>query len=69
MKLWVVGVICAVLGMAVFASAAAATPVATSDASYSVLGRVFPDPLAGCVASTPACDPNAQGNVPATQFI
>ena len=69
MKLRVVGIVCAVLGMAIFASSASATPVATSDASYSALGRVFPDPLAGCAAGTPACDPNAQGNVPAVQFI
>ena len=51
------------------ATVASATPVATSDASYSGLGRVFPDPLAGCQPSAPACDPNAQGNVPAVQFI
>ena len=51
------------------ATPAAATPVATSDATYSGLGRVFPDPLAGCQPARPACDPNAQGNVPAVQFI
>ena len=48
-------------------AAAQATPVATSDSQYSQLGRVFPDPLAACQG--PACSPNAQGNVPATQFI
>lgn len=71
MKLRVVGFVCAVVGMAVFASSAMATPVATSDAQYSGLGRVFPDPLAGCTAtsSPTGCDPNAEGNVPATQFI
>ncbi|MFL5780028.1 MAG: M14 family zinc carboxypeptidase, partial [Thermoleophilaceae bacterium] len=48
-------------------AAALATPVATNDAQYAQLGRVFPDPLANCVASP--CDPNAEGNQPATQFI
>jgi hypothetical protein len=48
-------------------AAALATPVATNDAQYASLGRVFPDPLANCVASP--CDPAAQGNQPATQFI
>jgi hypothetical protein len=69
MKLRVVAFVCAVLGMATLASTAAAFPVATNDASYAALGRVFPDPLAGCVPGTVACDPNAQGRVPATQFI
>ncbi|MDQ4029940.1 MAG: hypothetical protein M3168_02750, partial [Actinomycetota bacterium] len=48
-----------------------ATPVATNDAAYLALGRVFPDPLAGCQfgAIFAPCSPNAQGNVPATQFI
>ena len=41
------------LGATVFTSSAAATPVATSDATYSGLGRVFPDPLAGCAPSAP----------------
>ena len=50
-----------------WAPAASATPVATSDSDYSALGRVFPDPLAGC--SGPVCSPTAQGNTPATQFI
>ena len=46
-----------------------ATPVATDDASYGVLGRIFPDPLAGCQPGVGVCSPNAQGNVPAGQFI
>ena len=46
---------------------ASATPVATSDGEYDGLGAVFPDPLANC--GGPSCDPNARGNVPATQFI
>jgi hypothetical protein len=57
--------------MAATASSAAAFPVATSEAEYDVLGRVFPDPMAGC-QNAPAggpCDPAAQGNLPATQFI
>ena len=49
---------------------AVASPVATSDAQYLALGRVFPDPLAGCqLLAMPPCSPNAQGNVPAAQFI
>ena len=54
----------------VLCSAASATPVATSNAAYLAMGKVFPDPLAGCqrVGSDP-CSPNAQGNVPAAQFI
>ncbi|HEX8053781.1 MAG TPA: M14 family zinc carboxypeptidase [Thermoleophilaceae bacterium] len=52
------------------AGPAAATPVATNEGAYAALGRVFPDPLAGCqAAGTSPCSPNAQGNVPATQFI
>jgi hypothetical protein len=54
----------------VAASPAAATPVATSQGEYDFLGRVFPDPMAGCQnAGNPPCDPNAQGDVPAAQFI
>jgi zinc carboxypeptidase len=51
------------------APAALASPVARSDAEYLALGRVFPDPLATCSIVAPPCSPNAQGNVPATQFI
>ncbi len=69
MKFRVVGILCVVMGAMAFTSSASATPVATNDASYSGLGRVFPDPLAGCAPGAPACDPNAQGNVPAIQFI
>ena len=48
-----------------------ATPVATSEEEYSGLGRVFPDPLAGCEGGEEksGCSPHAQGNVPATQFV
>src|SRR3954451_5126069 len=53
----------------VFATPALATPVATDDGSYQALGRVFPDPLAGCSNSGGACSPTANGNIPATQFI
>jgi hypothetical protein len=60
----------ALVATALPAATAMATPVATNQAEYGVLGRVFPDPLAGCVEGGPApCSPNAQGNVPATQFI
>jgi len=55
---------------ALLAPTAGATPVATSDGDYSTLGRVFPDPLAGCQnAGSSPCSPNAQGSIPATQFI
>ena len=50
-----------------FVPSASAGPVATDDTTYSVLGRVFPDPMAGC--PTTPCDPKARGNVPAVQFI
>ena len=60
-------VITVAIAALVLPAAASATPVATSDAEYASLGRVFPDPLANC-SGTP-CDPNAQGNQPATQFI
>jgi len=58
------------LAAAILPAVASATPVATSDPAYSVLGRVFPDPLAGCqnLGQSP-CSPNAQGNFPATQFL
>jgi hypothetical protein len=46
----------------------AATPVATSDALYSVMGRVFPDPH-GCRQGLPGSSPWAKGNVCAVQFI
>ncbi|HEV3001557.1 MAG TPA: M14 family metallopeptidase [Solirubrobacteraceae bacterium] len=60
----------ALAATALSATTASASPVATNDAQYSALGRIFPDPLAGCVSGGPApCSPNAQGNVPATQFI
>ena len=56
--------------LAVLAPAAGASPVATSDGEYQALGRVFPDPLANCQrAQSDPCSPNAQGNVPAAQFI
>src|SRR3954454_5771913 len=51
-------------------ASASASPVATDESSYSFLGRVFPDPMAGCQNNGQSpCDPNAEGNVPATQFI
>ena len=47
-----------------------AAPTADSTAAYQALGRVFPDPLAGCqnIGASP-CSPNALGNIPAAQFI
>ncbi|MDQ3741279.1 MAG: hypothetical protein M3389_10100, partial [Actinomycetota bacterium] len=60
----------ALVATALSATTALATPVATNDAQYSALGRIFPDPLAGCIQGGPApCSPNAQGNSPAVQFI
>ena len=52
------------------APAVSAFPVATDDGSYTFLGAVFPDPMAGCqnTGSAP-CDPNARGKIPSTQFI
>ena len=61
--------VAAAAALLVFAASATASPVATDDGSYAALGRVFPDPLAGCSNSGGACSPYAQGNVPATQFI
>ncbi|MGH2957499.1 MAG: M14 family zinc carboxypeptidase [Solirubrobacterales bacterium] len=64
------GAALAIAAVLLSASSATAAPVATSDEAYSVLGRVFPDPLAGCQnLGTSPCSPNAQGNFPATQFI
>jgi zinc carboxypeptidase len=58
------------LGVLALATPALATPVATNDGGYAALGRVFPDPLAGCQqAGSDPCSPNAQGNIAATQFI
>src|SRR5829696_689561 len=51
------------------APGALASPVAKSDAEYTAFGRVFPDPLAACSVVQGVCSPNAQGKVPATQFI
>ena len=60
----------ALAATALSAATAHAFPVATDDASYNGLGRIFPDPLGGCAQGGPApCSPNAQGNVPSTQFI
>src|SRR3954466_6569730 len=66
MARFLLATVCAVL---VLASTAAASPVATDDGSYSVLGAVFPDPLAGCQNSGGLCDPKARGNVAATTHI
>lgn len=45
-----------------------ATPAATDDATYSLFGRVFPDPH-GCTKGAPNKSPWAKGNVCAVQFI
>jgi hypothetical protein len=56
--------------LALAAPVALSAPTADSAGAYQALGRVFPDPLAGCqnIGASP-CSPNAQGNIPATQFI
>ncbi|MGH2774432.1 MAG: M14 family zinc carboxypeptidase [Actinomycetota bacterium] len=45
-----------------------ATPTASDENQYSVMGRVFPDPH-GCVKGAPTKSPWAKGNVCAAQFI
>ena len=45
----------AVVATLVMAAPAPAAPVATNDAQYSILGRVFPDPLAGCTPGVGLC--------------
>jgi hypothetical protein len=65
----VLAVLTAAAALMVFAATATASPVATDDNSYMLLGRVFPDPLAGCQNSGGVCSPTANGNVPAGQFI
>ena len=63
-------ILLAALLLALLPTAAAASPVATDEGSYAALGRVFPDPLGGCrQTGVQPCSPNAQGNVPAVQFI
>jgi hypothetical protein len=64
-----VAVVAAAAALCIFAVPATASPVATDDGSYQLLGRVFPDPLAGCANSGGVCSPTANGNVPAQQFI
>jgi Zinc carboxypeptidase len=60
----------ALIAIALLPAAASATPVATNQQAYTALDRIFPDPLGGCqrLGRNP-CSPNAQGNVPAEQFI
>ena len=50
------------------AQVSVATPVATDEATYSIFGRVFPDPH-GCVQGAPGKSPWAKGNVCAEQFV
>jgi hypothetical protein len=61
--------VAAAAALLVFATSAMAAPTATDDGSYTLLGRVFPDPLAGCGNSGGVCSPYAEGNVPANSFI
>jgi len=53
-----IGLLAVVAAVFELASPATATPVATSDQSYGVLGRVFPDPLAGCTQAP--CPPDGK---------
>jgi hypothetical protein len=64
-----VAALVAMTSLMLFAVPATAAPTASDDGSYSVLGRVFPDPLAGCGNSGGVCSPYAEGNVPASSFI
>src|SRR3954470_7699711 len=61
--------VAAAAALLVFATSAMAAPTANDDNSYSLLGRVFPDPLAACSNSGGACSPYAEGNIPANSFI
>ncbi|MGH2699594.1 MAG: M14 family zinc carboxypeptidase [Actinomycetota bacterium] len=54
--------------VAVTSRESVATPAATDENQYSVMGRAFPDPH-GCVKGAPAKSPWAKGNVCAAQFI
>ena len=59
-------VVAAISAALILTPAAGATPVASTAAQYQAYGAVFPDPMGVCQG---ACDPNARGNVSATQFI
>ena len=50
------------------AAPALSTPVAGSDAEYTALGRIFPDPHA-CNKGAPGASPYAKGQVCASDFI
>lgn len=59
----------AMLATLALAAAASASPVASSDATYAALGRVFPDPQSAVACVAPLCSPFRQGNVPAASAV
>lgn len=63
-----VAVLAALLLVPALAPRAAGTPVATSEETYALYGRVFPDPH-GCSDGAPGTSPFAKGNVCATDFV
>ncbi|MGH2736046.1 MAG: M14 family zinc carboxypeptidase, partial [Actinomycetota bacterium] len=67
-----IGLIAALLagvaGVALNAPPAISTPVATSEETYQLFGRVFPDPQ-GCTSGAPGSSPFAKGNVCAEDFM
>jgi len=60
-------VVVAILVIGIVAPANA-TPVATNNSEYDLLGRIFPDPQAGR-SDAPGNSPYAKGDVPAADFI
>ena len=48
---------------------AVATPVATSEEAYQLMGRAFPDPHGCFTPTTPGKSPWAKGNVCAFQYL
>ncbi|MGI8707123.1 MAG: hypothetical protein ACR2LG_02805 [Actinomycetota bacterium] len=63
----VLAVVVAILVIGIVAPANA-TPVATNNSEYDLLGRIFPDPQAGR-SDAPGNSPYAKGDVPAADFI
>ncbi|HJR46140.1 MAG TPA: M14 family zinc carboxypeptidase [Actinomycetota bacterium] len=68
MRRILVASLAAIMLLATTSTPALSTPVAGSEAEYTGLGRIFPDPHA-CNGGTPATSPYAKGLVCATDFI
>lgn len=68
MRRLIVASLVAISLLATMAPNALSTPVAGSEAEYTGLGRIFPDPHA-CNKGAPAASPFAKGTVCATDFI